>query len=192
MPKKEKDPKRVSAGKKSKRKGRSFEQLIVKKLKDAGFAEAKRGWWQSGEFARYAGQKQKGAKPRVPDVMLDGFWLELGSGESMDTYKKLDQALLDCPPAEDWKTSTIPVSIVRKKGQRIIYCTMLLVDFERLLARIRDVTPYAYRGRDDLQFQIRVSMRFEDFIELVKALRGIEEVKEEPPYDPNNDSFTEV
>ena len=179
--KKEKDPTRVAAGKKSKGKGKVFEQLIVKKLKAAGFDEVKRGWWQSGEFARFAGQKSAGAKPRVPDVMLDGFWLELGTGAAMDTHKKLNQALDDCPPADDeWDKAILPVSMVRRKGSRLIYCTMLLLDFEKLLARIRGTVPYATSScGNSLELVTRVTLRFEEFVDLVAALRLAERQREE-------------
>jgi hypothetical protein len=158
---------RVRAGKKSKRKGISFERLIVKQLKEAGFAEVKRGWWQSGEAARLRGKKTP-----VPDIFLDGFWAELGHGKSMDDYKKLDQALRDFPGRE---RGLIPISITRKDTERVIRVTMALVDLEELVARSRGEKRYAWRSPAEVILPIRVSLRLEDFCTLLAAARECED-----------------
>lgn len=64
----------------SKRKGKVFERDITKTFTEAG-VKARRGWWQSMGGAL------------VPDVMVDGLWLELGHGKTMDPKVKLEQAI---------------------------------------------------------------------------------------------------
>jgi hypothetical protein len=168
MSTKTKDPKRVKAGKKAKRKGISFERLVVGRLRDAGFSEVKRGWWQSGEAARLRGKKTP-----VPDIFLDGFWAELGHGRNMDDYAKLDQALKDFPGRVE--SRLIPISITRKDTERVIRVTMALVDLEDLVARSRGEQRYAWRSPVDIILPIRVSLRLEDFCELLAAARECQE-----------------
>lgn len=71
---------RKQSGALAKRKGKVFERDIAKVFTDAGIT-ARRGWWQSMGGAL------------VPDVMVDGLWLELGHGKAMDPKVKLEQAI---------------------------------------------------------------------------------------------------
>lgn len=167
MVKKDKDPKRVAAGKRSKSKGKCFERLLVKKLKEAGFAEAKRGWWQSGETAKF-----RGPKPSVPDIFLDGFWLEAGHGAKMDDYKKLDQALRDFPGRD---SGLIPVAITRRDRERVIRVTLASFDLEELVARSRGEKRHGWRSPPgSVQPIFRVSLRFEEFCTLLTEARAHE------------------
>lgn len=156
-PKKPKDPKRVAAGKKSKRKGSSFERFIVNMFKDAGI-DAKRGWWQSGEFARCRGK----SKPTVSDILVgDGFedlWLELGTGAAMDDYKKLDQAERDIKGTN--AGNRVPIAVTRRKGQRIVHATLKLQDLLDLTRQLPE----------NEVSDLRVSVRMPELVALMSRI----------------------
>jgi hypothetical protein len=103
-----KDPKRVAAGKRSKSKGKVFERRIANLLKEAGY-ESERGWSQSTGGAR------------IPDVVLEGWWIECGNGEQMDPVAKLRQAQ-EYIGAYAVKPDVIPVSITKRNRKVIEVC----------------------------------------------------------------------
>jgi len=179
-PKKPKDPKRVRAGKNSKRKGSSFERFIVNMFKDAGI-QAKRGWWQSGEFARFRGK----SKPTISDVLLeDGFehlWLELGTGATMDDYKKLDQAENDIAGTKQNQGSMIPIAVTRRKGQRVVYATLKLADLVELIGLEEGMDNEAFgqlSNRDQ-----RVSLRMPELVAIL-AKQVVAPAPSSPPAPP--------
>lgn len=111
------DPKRVRAGRRSKRKGKEFEREIVAKLRAVG-GTAERGYWQS-----------RGGD-ETPDVVVDGFWVEASSGADVSPTEKLYQAIAQ---GQEWAdehevSPPLPVAVTRKKGARTIVATMRLKD----------------------------------------------------------------
>lgn len=95
---------RSRIGRRSRRKGKTFEREIVKRLLAAGY-DASRGWWQA-----------KGGAV-VPDVILPGWWIECGTGARVDAATKLRQAEANAGAA---RSEDRPVAIVRRKSERRI------------------------------------------------------------------------
>ena len=101
---KERAPKtRSQLGSRSKTKGKVFERLVTRKLREAGI-EANRGYWQSLGGGT------------VPDVMVEGLWIECGHGKAMEPRVKLEQAegyVATC------KLPVVPVAITRRNREDI-------------------------------------------------------------------------
>lgn len=155
MATKKPDPKRVAAGRRSKLKGKTFEQEVVRRLKRSRIP-ARRNWQQSGEFA-----KTKGKKPVLPDVSVDGsrVWLELSSGAKVNPLAKLKQAISDIGKG----SACIPIAVTRKKGSPKILATLRLVDLENMVFD-------ALGDKASLSRVINfpVSIDFEDLVTLLK------------------------
>lgn len=104
MEKKVPKPKtRAQLGRRSKMKGKEFERLVVRKLAEAGIP-SERGWWQSMGGGT------------VPDVMVEGLWIECGHGKVMEPRVKLEQAegyVATC------KLPVVPVAITRRNREDI-------------------------------------------------------------------------
>lgn len=148
------DPNRQRLGRLSKNKGRVFERLIVNKFKDAGI-HTERGWWQA-----HSGPGLPGGA-RVPDVILEGFWLELGHGKTMDPVVKLRQAE-EYVKLKTWPDKRpVPVSITRRDGREITVC-MRLEDLVRLSCNAQAV----------MTKSLPVYMDWESFIDILKGLGG--------------------
>lgn len=114
---------RSRIGRRSRRKGRSWEQQVVNRLKAAGLP-AERGWWQAKGGAR------------VSDVIVPGLWIECGTGRgpSADGARKLAQAVSYASGGE------LAVAITRRSGSRAIEVTMRLVDLITLVGSMDEDT----------------------------------------------------
>ena len=103
---------RARIGRRSRRKGKTWERAVVTALRAVGI-DAKRGWWQS----RGGGE--------VADVVTPRLWIECGCGAAVDGARKLAQAIGYC----DHDTNRrIPVAITRRTGSRRIEVTMRMGD----------------------------------------------------------------
>lgn len=158
------DPERQRIGRLSKRKGGTFERLIVNKLKDAGVM-SERGWWQS-----HAGGGLPGGA-RVPDVLLDGFWLELGHGATMNPIVKLCQAE-NYVKLRTWPAKRpVAVSITRQNRSPIVVCM-----------RLESLVTVSCGAEAILAQSIPVYLDWDDFLLVLKGLGYVNEllVKKEP------------
>ena len=145
---------RVQAGRLARRKGKEFEREIVRRLIDAGI-DTKRGWWQA----------KSGAD--VPDVLVDGFWLEASTGGSVDPEGKLKQALAQTvtwAKMQGRDEFPYPVAITRQRSSRTIVVTMYLCDLCTVLTN----EPWNAA-------EIPVSFRFDTLVDLIKRRQAREQ-----------------
>jgi len=139
---------RAGVGRLSKRKGKEFEQELAQLIRAAGI-DTKRGWWQS-----------RGGS-EVPDLIVDGFWLEASTGATVSPEKKLQQAI---DQSTQWvrnrnlNTAPFPVAVTRKKGSRTILATVRFGDLSEAISGAR------LRGSSDLP----VSFNFDALIGIIK------------------------
>lgn len=153
------DPERQRIGRLSKNKGRVFERLIVNKLKEAGI-HAERGWWQS-----HAGPNIRGGA-RVPDVILPGFWLELGHGATMNPLVKLKQAE-DYVALRTWpEKRPVPVSITRQNRSDITVCM-----------RLEHVVLLACKATAVMTASVPVFLDWDGFLAVLNGLGYVDEAK---------------
>lgn len=140
--------KRKCGGKRTRAKGAIFERWITKQLQDAEL-DAKR-----------AGSAQASINIVLPDVLLDGWWTEAKQGKKnyIDPKKALEQAERDRDGHGNGET---PVAITRVDGERQAWCHMRLGDLMD-----RSTT---YVAMSNVPNDIIVTIRFEDWVEIVKA-----------------------
>jgi|10_taG_2_1085330.scaffolds.fasta_scaffold19785_7 hypothetical protein len=104
------------SGKRSRDKGAGWERELAKILREAGFAEAKRGF-----------QSRSGSD--APDVVLSDFWVEAKVGARTNPKKALEQATDAERDYDD--TSRIPVAVTRDDRKKAMV-TMWLTDWIKL------------------------------------------------------------
>lgn len=158
------DPERQRIGRLSKNKGRVFERLIVNKLREAGI-QAERGWWQA-----HSGPGIPGGA-RVPDVVLEGFWLELGHGATMNPIVKLKQAE-EYVKLRTWPAKRpVPVSITRQNRSDITVCL-----------RLEHLVLLSCKAQAVMTESLPVYLDWDGFIAVLKGLGYVNEllVKKEP------------
>lgn len=152
------DQERVRIGKLSRNKGKVFERLIVNKLKEAGI-HAERGWAQS----HCAGGIPGGA--RIPDVILDGFWLECGHGQTMNPIVKLRQAE-EYVKLRTWPDKRpVPVSITKRNHGDITVCL-----------RLEHLVLLSCKAVAVMTESIPVYLDWDDFILVLKGLGYVNEL----------------
>jgi len=139
--------KRVRAGRRSKRKGNDFEREVVNRLCTNGI-QAERGYWQA-----------RGGE-ETPDVIVDGFWIEVSSGATADPEAKLDQAVKQAR-RDVSIPSVLPVAVTRKKGSRSIVATMQFNDLAQAVqANLYGIADFA------------VSFDFQQLVKIIGAAHG--------------------
>lgn len=114
------------------RKGATFERELARFLREEGF-----------EAARGIGQAR--AASEVPDVDLDGFWLECKRHRRTNPKAALAQAITD---SADNGEGRVPVAVCRDNGQsmRDATVTMRLGDWIELLRDRRIVETVSARA----------------------------------------------
>lgn len=156
------DPERQRIGRLSKNKGKVFERLIVNKLKEAGI-EAERGWWQA-----HAGPGIPGGA-RIPDVILDGFWLELGHGATMNPIVKLRQAE-EYVKLRTWPDKRpVAVSITKQNRSPIVICM-----------RLESLVRVSCGAEAILAESIPVYLDWDDFMLVLKGLGYVNDLLVKP------------
>ena len=144
---------RSQAGKLAHRKGGAFERLIAEKFNEAGVT-ATRAWWQS--LAR-------GTK--VPDVQVDGLWLELHHGAT-PPLEKLEQA--EAYVNRLWGVrnagAPVPVAVTRKTGAKGIQALLRASGWASLLGLPRPPRTIA---------DIPLSMDLRDFLTVIRLRQDL-------------------
>ena len=157
MEKKVPKPKtRAQLGLRSKNKGRVFERLVVKKLAEAGIDSA-RGYWQSMGGGT------------VPDVMVDGLWIECGHGKAMEPRVKLEQAeayVATC------KLPVVPVAITSRNREDIKVTMRAKGLFKLLECR------YGCRDEEEMSSKLQVTLPWDDFVEILQGQKKEAEAPE--------------
>lgn len=150
-------------GKKSRRKGRKFEQRIARAL---------RARWPEATVRRAL----QSHKPYEPDLVIEGpaplivrsLWLELTDGKDADLRVpgKLEQAERDIDrahPAGEWKR--YPVCIWHIIAQRRIHASMRIQTLGAIMGEV--VTEAAELLGDAVWADTVIEMSFEDFLNLL-------------------------
>ena len=98
---------RSQAGKLARNKGRAFEQLVARKLREI-WPEAKRGY------------QARGGTAEAPDIQGTPFYIECKHGAGATAWRGAWRQAFDANPTSD----LIPIAICRETGRRDVFVVM--------------------------------------------------------------------